>query len=638
MSTVESWERRYNRERQAREQAERILEQRSRDLFAVNRELKAAKIGLEERVQQRTAALEKAVASLRIEAEKRLAVQQELREARDSALELADLKTEFLARMSHEIRTPLNAIIGLTGVLLDSSVTDKQREHLDTVRTSGQILLRIINDILDMSKIEAGKLDLEFAPVDLRTVLNQAFSLFLLDAEAKGIKFVQKNQTILPDNVVTDGGRVQQIVTNLLGNAIKYSHGGTVTAGLQMFPLADDAVPDSLRKEHPGAVGNWQQLEIVVADEGVGISPEHLDELFQPFTRIVQGADENARSSSGLGLAICRRLVDMMGGRIDVTSEVAVGSRFTVSLPVWLADAGDYQNDELVETTTVPVLHQSRDRLLASHENQDRLSQYLAMAQDKPLSVLLADDYDVNRMVLQSQLESLGYRADAVANGEEVLRALHARSYDVVLMDIRMPVIDGVEATQRIRSRIDSPQPYIVAVTASALKGDRERYLDAGMDGYLSKPVDLVELGAALEAAYDNCNDGDGAPWIGNLVEMNPVDIDLDDLRCRLGPGLDSLLAKVVPVYVRELPGRLDHLSSALEQGDSEAFARYCHGLKGTSKSVGAVELAEMCSKYEQAGYEDELPSPDELADLKDLARRTAAALKNTLRACPPPQ
>ncbi|MEM7431052.1 MAG: response regulator [Pseudomonadota bacterium] len=632
MSSVERWERRYTRERQAREQAESILEQRSRELYAANRELEAAKASLEERVQHRTAALEKAVESLRVEAEKRLAVQQKLREARDAALELADVKTEFLARMSHEIRTPLNAIIGLTGVLLDSPIDDKQQKHLETVRTSGQMLLRIINDILDMSKIEAGKLDLEYEPVDLTTVLNQAFSLFILDASAKGIEILQKNQALLPSNIVTDGGRVQQVVTNLLSNAIKYSDGGTVTAGIKMRPQSDDNIPSALRNEYPHAAGFWQQVEISVSDQGRGISAADIDELFQPFTRVTHGTDENASSSSGLGLAICRRLTEMMGGSIDVVSEEGVGSTFTVSLPAWLPHEGEYENNDDIETTNISMLHQSRDHLLASHENQARLEQYLSMAQDKPLSVLLADDYDVNRMVLQSQLESLGYRADAVANGEEVLRALHARDYDVVLMDIRMPVIDGVEATQRIRSRIDGPQPYIVAVTASALEGDRERYLEAGMDGYLAKPVDIVELGAALESAYSHCHDGEAPPWTGNLVEMNPVEIDLADLRERLGPGLDSLLAKVVPVYLRELPGRLEHLADALTNGDTETFARYCHGLKGTSKSVGAVELAERCSQYEEAGYRNELPSRDELAELEDLANRTAVALKNTLR------
>ncbi len=635
MGSVEQWERRYSRERQAREQAEQILEQRSRELYAVNQQLEASKSGLEESVRQRTAALEKAVEGLRVEAQKRLAVEQELRSARDEALQLAAVKTEFLARMSHEIRTPLNAIIGLTGLLLESPINDKQNQQLDTVRTSGQILLRIINDILDMSKIEAGKLDLEYAPVNLSTILNQAFSLFLLESKAKGIQILQKNQALLPTDLVIDGGRVQQIITNLLSNAIKYSDGGTVTAGIRLRPLAENEVAENLRGAHPEASGFWQEVELSVSDEGKGIAADHLDALFQPFTRVTQGADEHASSSSGLGLAICRRLAEMMGGSIHVESQLGVGSTFTVRLPAWLPESRETADRQAMQTTNITQLHDSSDGLLATHENRAQLEQYLSMAQDKPLSVLLADDYDVNRMVLQSQLESLGYRADAVANGEEVLRALHARSYDVVLMDIRMPVIDGVEATQRIRGRVNGPQPYIVAVTASALAGDRDRYLEAGMDGYLSKPVDIVELGESMAAAYAARQLQPGRLTEDDMIELNPVEIDLDELRTKLGPGLDSLLARVVPVYLRELPNRLAHLKEALAQTDAETFARYCHGLKGTSKSVGAVELAALCSDYEQAGYRVELPSAEELDVLDDLAHRTAIALKKILKRNP---
>ncbi len=632
MTTIERWEKRFLRERDARRQAESILEQRSRELYAANRALEASKAELEDRVRERTAALEKAIEGLRVEAEKRLEAQEELRKARDSALELADMKTEFLARMSHEIRTPLNAILGLTGLLLDSSVTSEQRERLETVRTSGQILLRIINDILDMSKIDAGKLDLEYSPVNLTTVLNQAFAMVLLDANAKGIEIVNKSQALLPPALVIDGGRVQQIATNLLSNAVKYSDGGTVTAGIKVHSVADDQVPAALCKEYPDAAGHWQHVEISVADQGHGIAPDKIEELFQPFTRLENDTDVNAAGSSGLGLAICRRLCSMMGGDIAVESTPGAGSVFTVSFPAWLPDEAEYTESEELETTNISAMHQSRGHLLASLENQQALEQYLDMAQDKPLSVLLADDYDVNRMVLQSQLETLGYRADTVANGEEVLRALHARSYDVVLMDIRMPVIDGVEATRRIRGRIDGPQPYIVAVTASALKGDRDRYLESGMDDYISKPVDIVRLGESLSRAFEQRYGATRAPWEGNLVDMNPVDIQLDELRERLGPGLESLLAKVIPVYLRELPGRLEHLDKAFVEGDVENFARYCHGLKGTSKSIGAVELADTCSRFELAGYEGELPGRKDFDALRDLASRTAVALKRTLK------
>ena len=338
MSTVERWEKRFNRERAARRQAESVLEERSRALYEVNQALEQAKASLEHRVQERTEALEQAIASLHDEAEKRLEIQKELRESRDSALELAELKTQFVARMSHEIRTPLNAILGLTGLLLDSPLEAQQKEHLNTVRSSGQILLRIISDILDMSKIDAGKLDLEFAPVNLDMMLKQSFSLVLLDAQEKGLQIIQKSQALLPETLVFDGGRLQQIVTNLLSNAVKYSDSGTVTVSLELSPLDDAEVPAAFAGEHPEAKGLWQQIRVSVADQGQGIAAEDIDELFEPFSRFGDQVDDNSAGSSGLGLAICRRISEIMGGDIAVQSKPGEGSVFTVRIPCWLAE------------------------------------------------------------------------------------------------------------------------------------------------------------------------------------------------------------------------------------------------------------------------------------------------------------
>ena len=634
MSTIARWEKRFNRERAARRQAEDLLEQRSRDLYALNQDLEKAKSSLEQRVRERTDALEKAITSLHDEAEKRLRVQQQLRESRDSAIELAELKTEFIARMSHEIRTPLNAILGLTNLLLDSPLAEQQKQQLETVRASGQILMRIISDILDMSKIDADKLDLEFAPVNLSTLLEQSFSLVVLDAQRKGLEIVQRSPALLPENLVLDGGRLQQIITNLLSNAVKYSDQGTITVSVEVAALDADAVPDEFARQHPEAKRLWQQVTVCVADEGPGIVQSDLDRLFEPFERLGDRSDANFESSSGLGLAICKRLSRILGGDITVDSTLGKGSSFTVRIPCWLGDEAQQPGSGLLEleTTNISALHQSTDHLLGSADDSVRLRTYLNMAQDKPLAVLLADDYDVNRMVLSSQLETLGYRADTVANGEEVLRALHARAYDVVLMDIRMPVIDGVEATQRIRKRVDGPQPFIAAVTASALKGDRDRYLAAGMDAYISKPVDLLKLAETLDIAFESRHGGESAPRDGDLVDFNPVDIQLDELRVRVGPGLESLLAKVIPVYLRELPGRLQKLDAALSKDDTAAFAQYCHGLKGTSQSIGATELASLCSDYELAAYDGNLPDRQQFEAFRDLAERTGIALRRILR------
>lgn len=251
---------------------------------------------------------------------------------------------------------------------------------------------------------------------------------------------------------------------------------------------------------------------------------------------------------------------------------------------------------------------------------------------DSSTRILIAEDNLVNRKVLLAFLARLGHEADVTEDGHGVIDAVTSSDYDVVLMDIRMPLIDGVDATQRIRQRIDGPQPFIVAVTASALKGDRDRYLAAGMDAYISKPVDILKLAETLASAYEKKHGAERRPWSGDLVDMNPVTIELEELRARLGPGLDSLLAKVIPVYLRELPGRLAKLEAALAEGDAAAFAQYCHGLKGTSQSIGAAELAALCSDYEQAGYEGGLPSVEQFAEFRDLAERTGVALRRIVR------
>jgi CheY-like chemotaxis protein/HPt (histidine-containing phosphotransfer) domain-containing protein len=255
------------------------------------------------------------------------------------------------------------------------------------------------------------------------------------------------------------------------------------------------------------------------------------------------------------------------------------------------------------------------------------------MAVNKPLTVLLADDYEVNRMVQHAQLGQLGYRADAVANGEEVLRALHARPYDVVLMDIRMPVMDGLEATKMIRERKNGPQPFIVAVTASALSGDREKFVASGMDAYISKPVELGQLAAVLEQAFAAVRHDNREPGPEDMVEIEPVTLELGPLYARLGPAADDLLRKVIPVYLRELPRRGESLSEAFESNDAQTFAQICHGLKGASSSVGAAELASFCERHEQRGYAGILPVASELESLLDLSRRTGRALADRLRA-----
>ncbi len=628
------WIKRMDRERRARLEAEEILEKKSIELYATNQKLKQFSQRLEKRVEERTEELRNAITQLHAEAGKRKQVLEELRVARDKALELADLKTDFLARMSHEIRTPLNAIIGLTGLLLDTDIDDTQSEHLTTVRSSGRILLRLINDILDMSKIEADKLDIEIAPVAMIPIVEQAMSLVMLDAETKRIRFDLKTEHSVNEVMLTDGGRVQQVLTNLLSNAVKYSDKGTIRIHVK---LAESTLPasaaPSVLQEHPSFdPAAVRLLQIDVKDDGIGLKPEHLERLFSPFTQFA-GATPG---SSGLGLTICKHICERLGGDIQVHSQYGVGSTFTVRIAC-CAKPGQVRDKDAAASDKRELIDANEETgrwLLLGRKKLAEIQGETSMATKMPLSVLLADDYEVNRMVQQAQLEKLGYRADAVANGEEVLRALHARAYDVVLMDVRMPVMDGIEATRRIRSRKTGPQPFVAAVTASALHGDKEKFEAAGMDAYVSKPVDPSELVAVLEKAYERKQStASRGPGIAasELIDVEPVELDLSALYGSLGDKADGLLAKVIPVFLRELPSREERIRHAFHTNDSSQFAHVCHGLKGSSRSIGATELASMCETFEKNGFSGTVATETELEDLIGLARRTGRALQRKL-------
>ena len=639
LNGVATWERRFQRERAARREAEEILEQKSIELYQTNQWLQAAREDLEMKVQERTAALEEAVSTLRKEIERRRSAEQKLRDARDSAIELSELKSDFLARMSHEMRTPLNAIIGLTGLMLDTELDTTSRDRLDTVRSSSRMLLRLINDILDLTKIDAGKLDLDFGEVHLENTIEQCLSLVMIEAEEKGLDFEMSKPVGLPSQVITDGGRLQQLLLNLLTNAVKYSGGTQVRIGMKVESAPDDIrVPAAYDDCALSKGADIRRLVITVADNGKGIAKDDFDSLFDPFSQL----DGPSVGSSGLGLTICQKICAAMGGDVRVDSEPGKGAEFHVSMLCGIrSDSGQEARKETAVKEDLTMLSSTVETgawLLSGHMDADTLAERSTMAERMPLSILLADDYEVNRMVQHAQLEQLGYRADAVANGEEVLRALHARSYDVVLMDIRMPVMDGVEATRRIRARTDGPQPYIVAMTASALAEDRQAFTKSGMDGYLPKPVEMPALIEVLEAAHTRCEaTPTPTPFSEeDMIEMSPVELDLDGLRSRLGPALDAVLQKVIPVFLRELPGRRAGIEAAIAAEDADRFAQLCHGLKGASRSIGAVDLAGQCDEFERLGRDGALPPATDVDSLLDLAERTRKALERQLQALRP--
>jgi len=393
-------------------------------------------------------------------------INEDLKIAVERSNELADqaskanaAKSEFLANMSHEIRTPMNAVIGLTGLLMDENLSSEQKECIKTIRSSGEALLAIINNILDLSKIEGGMLELETQAFDLRSSIDASLGLIAVIASNKGLKLGYSIKKGTPAQIFGDPTRLQQILVNLLANAVKFTENGEVAISVSSKELDNE---------------NYE-IHFEIKDTGIGIPEDKMDRLFHPFSQ-VDASTTRRFGGTGLGLAICNRLAKMMGGEMWAESEIGKGSTFHFTIRAKSAP------DEPIDTS-MPI-----SRIEADNREDLNLD----------LHILIADDNTVNQMVAQKMLKRLGYRADVAANGIEVLQALERQTYDVILMDVLMPEMDGLEATKAIRQRW-SDGPKIIAMTASALMGDHEKCIAAGMDGYISKPTTIEDLSAALK-------------------------------------------------------------------------------------------------------------------------------------------
>jgi len=504
----------------------------------------------------------------------------DLHRAKADADAASRAKSEFLANMSHEIRTPMNGIQGMIELVLDSGLNSEQREFVQTINGSIDSLLTVVNDILDFSKIEAGKLDI--APFDfpLRDSLNEMLKLLAVRAHKKGLELACEIGPDVCDTVHGDWGRLRQILINLVGNAVKFTERGRIVV--------------RVRPHAAGAHG--PTVRFTVADTGIGIAPDKLDDIFVPFEQ-ADGTTSRRFGGTGLGLAISARLADMMGGRIWAESELGRGSTFHLTVPLPAARGADVPRAAL-GSRNPPAMNLEARAL-------------------RPLHILLAEDNEINQRVGRLLLEKAGHRVRIAGNGREAISLVARESFDLVLLDVQMPEVDGLDtvATIRTAERGTGRRLPVIAFTAYAMPGDRERFLAAGMDDYVAKPLNPQDLWVAIRRVIPSAN-------VVPPGEPGPPAVGSDGVFSRAAAlartsGDEEILRQAVRLFQGQAASQLDGIRAGIARGDARAVRVIAHTLLGAVSFYGAAAAVEAARALEERALLGDLDNG--IADLERL-------------------